>query len=160
MQAYRDWRSTQEKHPAGYITDDSYQSALQVYYKKMQSYERKLKLYGPKREMTIDDFLILKYVYPKYGKKHFVLANDEEYDVPYYLRGTKIQDIKYPDKPFRHLDSYRKFLRMNPSISREVDSKYDIRAKTGSAWTLNKFIRMWVINHYTKMYEDLQIVED
>jgi hypothetical protein len=127
----------------------------------MEEYRKKLKLYGPTRELTIDDFLILKYVYPEVRRKSIGLNTDEIYEVPDYLRGFNIDEMKYPNRPFNHLDAYRAFLRMNPSISKEnPNQKYSIRANSESGWNIQKFIRAWVLNYYTDLYEDIEIIED
>ena len=137
LSAFKERRSKEPRNSKGFVDDsEAYRDAMHEYNEAMKEYNKQVATYGPIR-LTIDDFLILKYVYPEMNDKTIVLQNDEIYDVPQYLRGRPINDITFVDKPFKHLRSYHEFLRINPRISEwSNDSKYYIRANKRSGWTL------------------------
>jgi hypothetical protein len=137
LSAFKERRSKEPKNTKGYIEDsEAYRDAMQEYVEMMKEYNYRAATYGP-TILTLDDFLILKYVYPEVNDYKIVLYNDDIYEVSKYLRGTPINDITFIDKPFKHLKSYHEFLRMNPNISEKSnDSKYQIRASKRSGWTL------------------------
>ena len=159
LSAFKERRSKEPRNTKGFIDDsEAYRDAMHEYTEAMHEYNRQAATYGPIR-LSIDDFLILKYVYPEINNKTIVLQNDDIYEVPQYLRGHPVNDITFVDKPFKHLKSYHEFLRMNPNISEQSnDSKYQIRASKRSGWTLQKFIRAWVLNYYTGLYEDIELI--
>ena len=137
LSAFKERRSKEPRNTKGFIDDsEAYRDAMHEYTEAMHEYNRQAATYGPIR-LSIDDFLILKYVYPEINNKTIVLQNDDIYEVPQYLRGRPVNDITFVDKPFKHLKSYHEFLQMNPNISEQSnDSKYQIRASKRSGWTL------------------------
>ena len=142
----------------GHVNEENYLDSLQLYYDNLWKYEEKMKMYGPK-QLTVEDFIVITYIWPDVQSKYIFLKDGRQYEIPEYVRGNKIEDLKFTQKWGNHLTAYREFLRMNPHISKQTTGKYDIRS-IDSRWNYKTFMKAWVLSHYTELYDDLKISED
>lgn len=140
---------------SGRVSDEYYQDSLQIYNDNMWKYKEKKQLYGPTK-LTVDDFLLITYVWPDIKSKYIFLKDGRQYEVPEYIRGKKVSDLKFTQKWNGHLDAYRKFLLMNPHISQRTIGKYYVRSADIN-WNFKTFMKAWVLSHYTELYDDLSI---
>lgn len=139
----------------GRVSDEYYQDSLQIYNDNMWKYKEKKHLYGPEK-LTVEDFLLTTYVYPDIKSKYIFLKDGRTYEVPEYIRGNKVSDLKFTQKWNGHLEAYRKFLLMNPHISQRTIGKYYVRT-VDPKWNFKTFMKAWVLSYYTELYDDLSI---
>ena len=142
----------------GHVTEEYYLDSLQLYNDNLWIYKQKKHKYGPEK-LTVEDFLIITYVWPEIQSDNIFLKDGRQYTMPEYVRGNKAEDLKFTQKWGSHLEAYREFLNMNPHISKQVSGKYSVRT-TDSRWNFKTFIKAWVLSYYTELYDELMISEE
>ena len=163
MQAYnKEYSKYLEKYNSSIIIPGEFEDALNNYEQNLEKWRIDVHRYGPDRKLTLEDYLLINYLYDDFNKDtggELYLSDGRSYEFPEWLRGKRTSDLNKPKSNWNHRDSYREFLKMNPNISKLTNDKYEIRSASDK-WNMKTFVRAWVINYFTGLYEDISIILD
>lgn len=163
MQAYeKEYYRYLDRYNSSIIVPGEFEDALNNYEQNMEQWRIDVHRYGPARKLTIEDYLLINYLYDDFDKDtggELYLSDGRSYEFPEWLRGKRTSGLNKPKSNWDHRESYREFLKMNPSISKATNDKYEIRSAS-EHWNMRTFVKAWVINHFTGMYEDVIINVD
>lgn len=151
-----------DKYNSSIVVSNEYEETLNTYKHNLEKWYEDVRMYGPEQELTIKDYLLINYLYDDFCDETntiIYLSDGKSYEFPEWLRGKHLDELKKTRPNWNHRDSYREFLKMNPNISKVTNDKYEVRS-VSDYWNMKTFVKAWVINHFTGLYEDISIIID